>query len=68
MKNFTKDYLTEFIISNTFKIQNKIKVNMHKRLFSTVKKWAAEFKHNHMSINDAECLDRPKIAASKEII
>ena len=34
--------------------------------FTTVKFWAAEFKHGHKSLGDDECLGRPKTATTNE--
>jgi len=36
--------------------------------FSTIKKWAAEFKHGHTSIEDDPRVGRPKSATMPEII
>jgi transposase len=36
--------------------------------FSTIKKWAAEFKRGHTSLEDDPCEGRPKSATTPEII
>jgi transposase len=36
--------------------------------FSTIKKWAAEFKCGHTSLEDDPCEGRPKSASTPEII
>ena len=36
--------------------------------FSTIKKWAAEFKHGRTSLEDDPCEGRPKSATAPEII
>jgi len=35
--------------------------------FSTIKKWAAKFKHGHTSLEDDPCEGRPKSATTPEI-
>jgi len=37
-------------------------------LFSTIKKWAAKFKHGCTSLEDDPCEGRPKSATTPEII
>jgi hypothetical protein len=36
--------------------------------FSKIKKWAAEFKRGHTSLEDDPCVGRPKSSATPEII
>jgi transposase len=36
--------------------------------FSTIKKWATEFKRDHTSLEDDPCEGRPKSATTPEII
>jgi len=64
LKFFVKDGLTQNEIHSKF-----IKVyGDSSPLFSTIKKWAAEFKRGCTSLEDDPCKGRPKSATTPEII
>jgi len=64
IKFFVKEGLTPNEIHSKF-----IKVcGDSSPLFSTIKKWAAEFKPGHTSLEDDPCEGRPKSATTPEII
>jgi len=64
IKFFVKEGLTSNEIHSKF-----IKVyGDHSPSFSTIKKWAAEFKCDRSSLEDDPCEGRPKSATTPEII
>jgi transposase len=64
IKFFVKEGLTPNEIHSKF-----LKVyGDSSRSFSTIKKWAAEFKRDRTSLEDDPCKGRPKSATTPEII